>query len=70
MFGRKARTIIAMQYRIEDLEERLCPCEGHQWKQTRCDCDSLGGIDYYTYKCRRCGKTITSIFGHLESKEE
>ena len=53
--------IVELNYRIADLEERLCPCEEHDWKQighyvtsfTYCaDFDTV-----YRYKCRRCGKT-------------
>ena len=25
--------IIKLNYRIAELEDRLCPCEGHDWKQ-------------------------------------
>lgn len=45
-FGRKQRQIEALQYRIKELEERLCPCEEHDWKY----------IGMFKYKCRRCGK--------------
>lgn len=56
--------IVRLTYRVKELEERLCPCEQHQWMVT--DLESVYGPDpydlndettYYTYKCRRCGKT-------------
>lgn len=37
MFGRaklKAE-IMRLTYRVADLEERLCPCEEHDWKQIK-----------------------------------
>ena len=46
-------------------EERLCPCESHDWKQVGYYfTSSAGGIDLDTvhkYKCRRCGKTKESM---------
>lgn len=53
--------IVRLNYRIADLEERLCPCESHDWKliHTRyisthpfLDLDAV-----YNYKCKTCGKT-------------
>ena len=51
--------IIQLEYRVKDLEERMCPCESHDWKRV--------GSHYvfpvpedveivYHYKCRKCGK--------------
>lgn len=52
--------IMRLNYRVADLEERLCPCEEHDWKQVDSYLlISADGIDYDTmikYKCRRCGK--------------
>ena len=52
--------IMKLSYRIADLEERLCPCESHDWVQTGYYFISLtGGYDtdtVYKYRCRRCGK--------------
>lgn len=53
--------IVKLNYRIADLEERLCPCESHDWKQVGSYSITLtDGYDFdnvYKYKCRRCGKT-------------
>ena len=60
MFGRKARLIEKLQARVEDLEERLCPFNQHDWVQT--DSYSIPLNNYLdfdivrVYKCRRCGK--------------
>lgn len=67
MFGKKKLKdeIVRLNYRVADLEERLCPCEDHDWKK----------IDFYTIpsgvgidvnivhkcKCRRCGKLKEEI---------
>ena len=59
-FGRKQRRIEALQRRVSELEERLCPCEEHDWKNIATDYeyDTGGGVEArYKYKCRRCGKT-------------
>ena len=57
-FGRKRRKIEQLQRRIDDLEERLCPCASHDWKRIGTKFYSVGGmIDAeYKYKCKRCGK--------------
>lgn len=57
--------IMRLNYRISELEEKLCPCEEHDWKKI----DSYtvtftAAIDFdtiYKYKCRRCGKTKESL---------
>ena len=62
MFKKKkmAAEIVRLRYRVQELEERLCPCEQHQWLITNEECDvgtAPGDVTtYYTYKCRRCGK--------------
>lgn len=61
MFKKKkmAAEIVRLRYRVQELEERLCPCEQHQWLviDTEDDIGSLGATTtYYIYKCRRCGK--------------
>jgi hypothetical protein len=51
--------IVRLTYRVAELEERLCPCEDHDWKKVGYhfahlvpeDCEMV-----YHYKCRRCGK--------------
>jgi hypothetical protein len=53
--------ITRLTYRVADLEERLCPCEDHDWKQVGYYITSFtDGIDcdiIYKYKCKRCGNT-------------
>ena len=57
--------IIRLNYRVADLEERLCPCEDHDW--VNIDYSLVGGTGMgdetalYKYKCRRCGKTKESF---------
>ena len=47
--------VIKLNYRIAELEERLCPCEEHDWKDVSCHrIDSTTAI--HRYKCKRCGK--------------
>lgn len=57
--------ITRLNYRVADLEERLCPCEDHDWKQIGFYVTSFNcGVDFDTvrqYKCRRCGKTKESM---------
>jgi hypothetical protein len=61
MFNYKLKTEnLQLRNRIQDLEERLCPCESHDYKEihkeliiTVADCEILR-----TYKCKRCGKVI------------
>lgn len=57
--------IMRLNYRVADLEERLCPCEDHDWKQIGSYITSFTcGADFDTvgqYKCKRCGKTKESV---------
>ena len=63
---------IKLKYRIKDLEERLGPCEGHDWKLVdteyrygRC----FGDVDaIYHYKCVRCGKELKTLFEKEDAK--
>ena len=61
MTKRKMRDeIVRLKYRVADLEERLCPCEEHDWKHVGTSFFTTDGHDFrdiYRYKCRRCGKT-------------
>ena len=51
MFGKRKlkAEVVRLTYRVAELEERLCPCEQHDWKQTGvdyeydgvCGCDSV-----------------------------
>lgn len=51
--------IMRLEYRVADLEERLCPCEDHEWKQVGSHDVWIAPMDVETvfhFKCRRCGK--------------
>ena len=52
--------ITRLNYRVADLEERLCPCNEHDWKCIDTYTESFtNGLDFdtvYVYKCKRCGK--------------
>lgn len=55
--------IIHQEYRIKELEERLCPCSSHEfkWISSRL---SYNGFDLDTirrYKCKVCGKETEDI---------
>ena len=58
--------IMKLNYRVEELEERLCPCGEHDWKQVDFYTTSFtGGLDFdvvYQYKCKRCGKTKETLW--------
>jgi hypothetical protein len=65
MFGRaklKAE-IVRLQYRVAELEDRLCPCEEHDWKEIGWELSlgDCGVSQIYTYKCRKCGKIVTRV---------
>ena len=63
MFGRSKLKleILRLKYRIADLEERLCPCEDHDWVRIASETTvGLCGAELIcTYKCRKCGKIKT-----------
>lgn len=50
--------------RIKELEERLCPCQSHDWHKV--DYEFTGGTGcgdettLYHYQCARCGKKTTT----------
>ena len=58
---KKLRDEIArLTYRVAELEERLCPCENHDWKVIgrRTSIHDYGVITHVEQlKCKRCGKT-------------
>ena len=57
--------IMRLNYRIADLEERLCPCEEHDWVQIGASFITSDGYEFtdvYKYKCRRCGKTKETLW--------
>lgn len=58
--------IVKLTYRVAELEERLCPCEDHDWKNVGCHyIDDMGGgcETIRHYKCRRCGKYKEERYG-------
>jgi transposase-like protein len=57
-WGKKQRRIEALEYRVRELEERLCPCESHDWRKIGTRSFSNGvDLDFeYKYKCAKCGK--------------
>lgn len=53
--------VISLEYRIAELEERLCPCKQHDMVATGSKFISDGydgGIYVKNYTCKRCGKVI------------
>lgn len=66
--------IVRLSCRVAELEERLCPCEQHDWKRTGFDYsyDRTGccAATMYNYKCARCGKKMRSFQPYLENTEE
>lgn len=75
MFGKQKlkAEIVRLTYRVEELEERLCPCEQHEWKRIGYDFKigcGAGDIEtIYTYKCKRCGKQIKTWRMFLERRD-
>lgn len=63
MFGRRKlkKEIVRLNYRVAELEERLCPCKSHDWKIINTRYDSIHPLldldAINTYKCKTCGKT-------------
>lgn len=61
--------VTRLSYRVKELEERLCPCESHTWKEV--DYYFTGGTGMgdeetiYIYKCNVCGK-VRETWKHLE----
>ena len=57
--------IVRLTYRVAELEERLCPCEQHEW--VKIDYRFVGGtgrgdeLTVYRYKCKQCGKQREDI---------
>ena len=51
--------IVRLTYRVAELEERLCPCEDHDWKRIGAHeifPSPMDIVTVYHFKCRRCGK--------------
>jgi hypothetical protein len=56
--------VIQLEYRVKELEERLCPCESHTLKRvgTRWAHIAMGELEpIYQYKCKVCGKEMEDI---------
>lgn len=69
MFNRKRELLDIIQkqsFRIQDLEERLCPCNQHDWVKIGRTVDYINDCEYkYHVKCKRCGKESTKTAGDL-----
>ncbi len=58
---------ISLKARIAELEEKICPCEQHDY--IKLDYELVGGtglgdeMTIYKYKCRKCGKRVSSWKG-------
>lgn len=54
--------VVRLSYRVKELEERLCPCEQHDWVVIRTEFEVVWeGRDADTIrycKCKRCGKEM------------
>lgn len=51
--------VTRLQYRVKELEERLCPAEDHDWKMTDSHYDMVAPMDVQrvcNFLCKRCGK--------------
>ena len=72
MFGKRKlkAEIVRLTYRVAELEERLCPCEQHDWKKL--GFEFVGGTGkgdeetIYNYRCKRCGKQIRTWRAFME----
>jgi hypothetical protein len=56
--------IVRLTYRVADLEERICPCESHDWLRVETDLRYIGCgemLPMYRYKYRVCGKQKEDI---------
>lgn len=66
--------IVKLNCRVQELEERLCPCEQHDWELIGRRYDVAYGVGdvetIYRYKCKRCGKTTSTMedFGGAEGE--
>ena len=73
MFGKcKLKAEIArLNFRVSELEERICPCESHSWKRIGLESVWVGKIEMRSVmKCRKCGKTIKTMFPESLAGEE
>ena len=67
--------ITRLNYRIEELEEKICPYNQHQWIHVGASLFDKVGCYYETsickYKCKKCGKEMqtTDIIVNLNFDE-
>ena len=54
--------IVTLSYRVKELEERLCPCQSHEWKKVETEFEYIYDefVTVHTHQCTRCGKRKTS----------
>lgn len=52
--------VVRLTYRVQELEDRLCPCEQHDYIKvdTEYECSPVGVDAIGVYRCKRCGKKI------------
>lgn len=54
--------IVRLTYRVQELEEKLCPCEQHDFVCIEKEFTMISGAGDFdilrTLKCRKCGKVI------------
>lgn len=54
--------VVRLEYRVKELEEKLCPAEDHDWKAAAVHHTMISSFDTQTvtdYLCRRCGRRKT-----------
>lgn len=66
LWSKKSKAeIVRLTYRVSELEERLCPCSQHDWEIIGRRYDVACGVGdveiIYRYKCKRCGKTTSTM---------
>lgn len=52
--------VVRLTYRVQELEERLCPCEQHDFIKvdTEYEYNGVGADAIAVLRCKRCGKKI------------
>ena len=75
LWSKKLRAkIVKLNCRVQELEERLCPCSQHDWEIIGRGYNVAYGVGdveiIYRYKCKRCGKTTSTMedFGGAEGE--
>ena len=54
--------VVRLTYRVNELEEILCPCESHDWQLLEKDIEPIDAFSYIKkcrYKCSKCKKEKT-----------